>query len=204
MTAAERYQHQLYQLQPPGNALPDEADSNWMQLLLGIAQEFARIDGRCLVLEREITLQDGTTEILDWWERALGLPDPCAPEGTSDAERLAAIRGRMKGRGGVRNRQWFIDLADQYGIGISITEEAPCLFGADDFGAASFGGYDKYFIWHIYCDRAPEQVIETIFRCAIDALKPAHTHVTIHYQSTLLLENEGVLLLESGGGLLTE
>ncbi|MCA3359217.1 MAG: DUF2313 domain-containing protein [Roseomonas sp.] len=75
---ASAYLSQLIALLPPGDALAREPGSVLARLLSVPAAELARVDGRveALLLESDPAR---TTEMLEDWERALGLPDVCYP-----------------------------------------------------------------------------------------------------------------------------
>lgn len=72
------YLSQLIGLLPPGDALAREPGSVLERLLSVPAAELARVDGRveALLLESDPAQ---TAEMLQDWERALGLPDVCYP-----------------------------------------------------------------------------------------------------------------------------
>lgn len=74
-------------------------DSNFYKLLEGIAVEFGRVDARAEQLLLEMDPQT-TTELIEDWERTVGLPDPCAPTPTTIEERRAAVTARWIARGG--------------------------------------------------------------------------------------------------------
>lgn len=75
---ASAYLSQLISLLPPGDALAREPGSRLERLLSVPAAELARVDGR---VEALLTESDParTAEMLEDWERALGLPDVCYP-----------------------------------------------------------------------------------------------------------------------------
>lgn len=70
-------------------------------LLLALGGEGALVDTAAEEL-LTLVIPDTASCDLDAWERILGLPDACNAELTlSDVERLAAITGRLRGRGSV-------------------------------------------------------------------------------------------------------
>lgn len=85
------YARQLAALLPPGSLWRLDPDGWIWSLLLGLADEFARIDQRAQTLVAE-WLPDTAVECLGDWERVLGLPDLTFGSATStEARRLAAV-----------------------------------------------------------------------------------------------------------------
>ncbi|MDR3661593.1 MAG: DUF2313 domain-containing protein, partial [Mycobacterium sp.] len=72
----EQYQEQLRSLLPAGPAWDPEQVPEIQPVLLGIAQELARVDARAVDLLNEV---DPVTvsELVPDWERVMNLPDPC-------------------------------------------------------------------------------------------------------------------------------
>lgn len=75
---ASEYLQQLVALLPSGPAIPREPGSRLSRLLEAPAAELARIEGRAVALLDEADPRL-TAEMLTDWERAFGLPNPCAP-----------------------------------------------------------------------------------------------------------------------------
>lgn len=174
------YSQQLQQLQPPGMALPSDPDSAWVALLDGIAAEFARIDGRTQQLETEITLSDGTVELLAEWERVLGLPDDCMAIPADPADRLAVIRSRIAAAGG-QTPQYLIGLIETLGVSATIVEEEPFEMGRHGMGDP-IGGSEWRHVWrYVTADDVPAELRDVI-RCTVDRHKPAHTVATAEYR----------------------
>jgi uncharacterized protein YmfQ (DUF2313 family) len=87
-----------------------------------------------------------TLNLLDEWEKSLGLPDPCTPLDPSLQERQAAVRARWGARGGLTTG-YFITLAAALGFTITIDEFRP-------FHAGSPAGTPLYgpawaFAWRV-------------------------------------------------------
>jgi uncharacterized protein YmfQ (DUF2313 family) len=80
------YVEPYLKLLPQGIAWPRETDSVLYRVVRGLAKIWGHVDGRAGdLLERESDPRK-TIEILDWWERAWGLPDPCFPPGSQIIE----------------------------------------------------------------------------------------------------------------------
>lgn len=93
-------------------------DSNFRKLLRGLASELFTADGYLRSYSQEI-LPDQTVLFIDEWEKALGIPDDCFP-GTGDIdERRTHVLVKLASLG-VQTQQDFIDLADLFGITVSI------------------------------------------------------------------------------------
>lgn len=189
--SVEQYRDQLMALQPPGLALPVDLDSNWAALLEAIAEELARVDARGDDLLDEADPRV-TYELLADWERVAGLPDACAPLNDTVERRRNALLGKLTGTGG-QSREYFIALAASLGFQVTIDEFDP--FDVNDTVDDSIFGSDWRFAWRV---NAPGNTVayfnvgsgvnepladwgNDLLECAIDARKPAHTHVLFAY-----------------------
>lgn len=128
MRSAIDYLGQLQALLPFGRAWPREPDSWLARLLGGLAEEFARIDGRALALLDEADPQTAL-ELLPDWERVAGLPDPCSPIPIITRERQTAVARKIAGIGG-QTPAFFTDLAAKAGLEVAIDEFAPFAIGS--------------------------------------------------------------------------
>lgn len=116
------YARQLRQLLPPGRLWNLEPDSVLSKLLLGAAEELARVDARGLVLVEESDPRTAT-ETLAEWERLLGLPDEDVLEvpATTEARRQAVVSKLLKAGG--QSRAYYITLAAACGYVVTIYDE---------------------------------------------------------------------------------
>lgn len=115
------YRRQLHQLLPPGAVWPEAPESLLQRLLLGQAQEYARVDERAVALRDEADPRQALY-LFEEWERSYGLPSRCAPVDQSLADRRVALIGRIVGRGGLRPQD-MIDLAEGLGYeGVQLLE----------------------------------------------------------------------------------
>jgi len=129
----DEYAIALSNLLPSGIAWPRWPDSVLMKVIYGLAGIMGWADGRAAdLLERESDPRL-TVEMLDSWERAWGLPDPCYPAPTSIAERQKALVLRMTLLG-AQSIEFFLWVASYLGYSITITEYRPFMVGIDRCG----------------------------------------------------------------------
>lgn len=128
MRSAADYLAQLKALLPFGRAWPRDEGSTLGGLLAGLAEEFARVDGRALALLDEADPHTAL-ELLPDWERALGLPDSCSPIPTVIRERQLAVARKLAGLGG-QTPAFFIELARKAGLDVRIEEFEPFAAGS--------------------------------------------------------------------------
>lgn len=140
------YQAQLFALQPPGRALPQEPDSVWGRLLSALANEFERIELRSETLVHESDPRSAY-ELLPDWERVCGLPGECFTAlSASIGARRAAVVCQLAGAGG-QNPAFFASLAQIMGLGLEITEFRPFIAGISRCGASLDGDHENRHIW---------------------------------------------------------
>lgn len=123
----EAYADQLRQLLPQGAAWDFPEDSVFAAFLLGLGDEFARIDGRGLDLIEEADPRT-TLELLPDWERIAALPDACTGAPDNAGERQAALHQKLT-RIGAQNAAAYIELAARVGYVIEIEEHRPARMG---------------------------------------------------------------------------
>lgn len=112
-TVVEDYEQALVQLLPRGDAWNFDPEGVERKLLRGLAVEPARVEDRLRQLLREIDPRTAT-ELLEDWERVLGLPEKCGTPPTSlDARRLAAFTKLTRRPSG--NVPFFLQLAADLG-----------------------------------------------------------------------------------------
>lgn len=191
---ADQYREQLKALLPPGKAWTREPGTTFEDLLDGMAQEWARLDGRGeeLIIE---ALPSSTTELLPDWERVAGLPDDCGGEQSETLQcRRADLIAKLTSTGG-QSPAYFIAVAAALGYTITITEYRPFRAGYSQAGDQLTNG-EWAFTWQV---NAPESTVSNFragqsqageplrtwgnerLECTIEELKPAHTHVLFAY-----------------------
>lgn len=174
------YARQLKQLLPRGTLFALEAGSTLSGLLLGLADELARIDGRAedLVDEWDPRTCDDT---LEDWERVLAIvPAP----GSSEEARRLLVATRVAAQGGAGSA-YFIEVAASLGFSVEAARtgvhiwtmtvdlsESTSEFGVEelDFRAGEARAGDV-----LAEDTIP--ALETL----INRLKPAHTRALFVY-----------------------
>lgn len=172
------YREQLRKLLPSGRIWPTAEDSLLMRLLHGLAEELARVHQRTLDLIGELDPRT-TSEMIDDWERALGLPDPCAePPATLEARRAEVVRKLTKT--GNQSPQFFIDVAALFGFTVTITE----FYDADPFKWRVNAPEETVTYFRAGAGRAGDRLAtwgNHLLECVIERLKPAHTTVVFAY-----------------------
>lgn len=189
----DQYRNQLGALTPPGQALPDQTESEWQKLLTALADEYARVDGRLHDLVQEGN-PESTTELLPDWERLLDLPGPCDTLPETIQERRLAAHGKLIRVGGA-SPTYFIELAASLGYKITITEYRPFRAG---FSAAGDSLTNEEWLHHWMVNAEETAVVEFSagqsaagepvrswgedqLECPVEQLKPAHTVVNFSY-----------------------
>jgi uncharacterized protein YmfQ (DUF2313 family) len=129
----EEYAIALSALLPQGIAWPRWPDSTLMKVVYGLSGIMGWADGRAADLLEIESDPRTTTEMLDSWERAWGLPDPCWPGPTSVSERRKILVMKMTLLG-AQSAEFFTSVANYLGYSISITEYRPFMAGVDACG----------------------------------------------------------------------
>jgi uncharacterized protein YmfQ (DUF2313 family) len=144
-TTAPDYQHLQQRLLPRGLIWLAALSPRLHALLLGMAAELSRVHNRKLDLLDEMDPRT-TTDMIDAWERALGLPDPCVqPPPSTLAERREAAHAKYIASGG-QSRAYFIALAlTALGLTITIEEPRPFRVDLEGIGDALYGWETTYF-----------------------------------------------------------
>lgn len=189
---APTYGRHLLALAPTGPLWPRDPESVFARLLEAFGQGLSEVHNRLLDLIEEADPRT-TYYLLEDWERVLGLPDPCAGQADTIAERRARIVAKLTATGG-QSREYFITLARILGFEITITEQRARYHGRRCHGTA-YGAEVMQTIWQV--NLPPELVRRRChgqgyhgepfaswgaqaLRCMLNRLKPAHT--TIWYE----------------------
>lgn len=148
--SGDDYADAFARLFPTGPAWPIEEDTVFQKVIRALAQVFGYVDGRAGVLLQVESDPRRTYELLDDWERAFGLPDPCVPKPLTLPERRIALVNKMTTLGG-QSRAFFIALAATLGYSITITEFSPFQFGVSGFGGprGAFDPPSSRFYWRV-------------------------------------------------------
>ncbi|MDN7544826.1 YmfQ family protein [Burkholderia cenocepacia] len=181
----------LMALMPRGLAWPRDVDSVMGRTIATLAPIWARH-----VAANNYLLVDAfpstTVELLPEWEAALGLPDPCAGESPTLAQRQAQVVARFANSGGA-SVSYFVDYARSLGFDVSITEFTPFRAGQQAAGD-SVGSEGWAHTWRV---NAPPVTVKyfrasrsgagepiaswgnSVLACEINERKPAHTLVIV-------------------------
>lgn len=177
------YRQVLYALMPPGPAF-SESDL----LLDGLAAEFARCHNRILDLITESDPRT-TTELIDEWEKDVGLPDPCDDIFSIDrplSERRRILCTKLLTQGN-QSVPYYQKIAKELGYEVEIHgySEHTVESRVDD----SINGPDWVFAFAIIAseetirDASVEDDVDTPLRwwgnrrleCKINSIKQSHT-----------------------------
>lgn len=137
MTIAEEdrikaHGRQLGVLLPPGRAFSREPGGRQSQLLEGMGEEFANLEARTQDLLREFD-PTRALELLEDWEEALGLPDPCVGVPATLEERRNAIIARLVALNGANSAD-LIALGATLGYDIRVAQHRPFQAGHSHAG----------------------------------------------------------------------
>lgn len=165
----EAYQAQLLALLPTGRAWPREPDTVLARLLLGQADELARIDARAEALLEEADPRTAS-ELLPDWERVAGLPDGCTQIAATTPERRVAAAGRIGDRGG-QSLAYFTQLALSYGVAVRIEEGRSGDCGMECGERLAGDGWRHVWFVHV------ANPFGLGLTCVFERAAPAHTHV---------------------------
>lgn len=207
--SGDDYAQVISDLLPPGKAWPREPDHVLMKLVSGLGQIWGAADGRAADLLETESDPRATIEMLDSWETAWGLPDPCVAEPLTIDDRRNALVNKMTSQGG-QSRAFFIAAAAAIGYTITITEYSPFMCGISQCGDTrptgapgeryrwEIGPIEMRFYWTVYVG-APRlswfrvgsgQVgvdphlrigLATDLQCILQRWKPAHTQAIFNY-----------------------
>jgi uncharacterized protein YmfQ (DUF2313 family) len=140
-------------LLPKGIAWPRKIGSVLVNTCRGLTNVWGFVDARAADLLEVECYPPSTFEILDWWERAWGLPDPCFPSATTIGERQRMLVMFMTWMGG-QSRDYFKRVAEFVGYTIEIKEFAPFMCGISQVGDTRTAPpdapiEDQNFRWYI-------------------------------------------------------
>ncbi|MEM9369566.1 MAG: putative phage tail protein [Pseudomonadota bacterium] len=177
---AARYARALDALKPIGLAWPRDPDSTQSRVIGALSHALGRLDARIFEVA-ETSWPGSTGEFLEDWERAVGLPDPCAepPDPAARAERRDLVIAKLVARGG-SSPKFFESLALALGWNIvvercdvpicgfaecGISTLYPHRIGAGFAGAAPDETNAAYPFWWIVRIQTP--VGGTVSECGI-------------------------------------
>lgn len=180
----------LQALLPRGKAWPRDPDAVQTEVADALSPTYARQSAASngLLLDSPPFQLD---QMLPEWEATLGLPDPCAGEAQSHAQRVSQVLAKLSGPGG-QSVAYFIQLAALLGYAnCTITTYAPFRCGRSDCGDP-LGGVGWFFVWLLNAPDLPVTYFQCgqstcgdplyalggdELRCTINRYAPAHTVV---------------------------
>lgn len=198
----DKYSKILRRLMPQGWAWISVNDPNSItyKLLYSLSAEFCRIDERAKELINEVD-PNTTFELLEDWERLLGLPDEC--DGTEDKsiqERRARVIQVLTTRGG-QNEDFYKRLASNFGFDIDVisaSDQPPFTVGKSRVGDKLTNGDWKF----AFVIEAPAEFLtrfrvgqsttgdrlvtvgNNTLKCLMEKYKPAHAVVLFNFGDT--------------------
>lgn len=193
------YLAMLQDLLPRGAAWPRDPDATLTKLLDALATGFVAVDRRGDDLLRESDPRE-TYELLEDWERAFGLPDPCLDLSNTLQERRQDLLERVTGIGG-QSVAYFLAVAASIGYDdVTITEFRPFVCGVSRCGDRLNGPHEIRYLWVMRVpgprvtrfrtgasqigDRLGEIDRATDLECLIRRLAPAHTNLLFSYEGS--------------------
>lgn len=195
---ADQYREQLQALLPPGRAWSREPGSVLANVLGSLAQEFARVDTRAINLLDEADPRT-TTELIEDWERVLGLPDLCTELAGTLAGRRGAATTKLTASG-YQTPAYYTAAAAALGYQIGIEEFMPYESGHLVHGVEVTPAQWPY----VFRVHAPDTTVTEFtclspcteplqswgndqLECLINRIKPAHTHALFSYTAPTAL-----------------
>lgn len=179
-----------------GRAWPRGTDTVMHTVLSGFMPAPERFILACRFMITDVFPQT-TVGMLPEWEETLGLPDPCAGESPTVAQRRAQVVARLADSGGA-SRAYFIAFAATLGYDITITEFAPARAGVLRAGDP-VNSEDWAYTWRVNApgytavlfragqSSAGDPLLawgNEVLQCEFTARKPAHTVVQFAQTTT--------------------
>ena len=134
-TDIARYRDLLEGLLPKGRLWNPKEQPTFRKFLDSIAVEPCRVEGRYKDLLREADPRI-TSELLEDWERLLGLPDECSPEGQTPDQRRTQVTQKYTNVGGL-SKEFYEFTAAQLGFSTTTVQNIlNCVVGRATVGQA--------------------------------------------------------------------
>jgi len=199
--SGDDYGEALLNLLPRGQAWPKDEEADAAIATNALAQIMGDVDDRAADMIEIESDPTKTTEMLDQWEVAFGLPDPLIPQPpTAEVDRRKTLVARMTMLG-AQDRQFFIDQATLFGMTVTIREFAPYLCGISRCGDTrmasltddidhfrwQLGVPETRFYWSVKVTALLSNYTGADMLALLNRWKPAHTKIVFDYS----LFNEG-------------
>lgn len=174
--STEDYAAAFRALMPRGRAWPEDPQSVMMQVLAALSTVYALSDSAAIALLVD-AFPVGTSDLLPEWEETLGLPDPCAGDAPTTAQRQAAVHARFIQGGGL-SAERYIEFASALGFSIAIAGYATFRAGRAHAGEP-VAGDDWAYAWSVTVTADRNALGLDVLRCELEAIKPAATAILI-------------------------
>lgn len=179
-STAEDYKNALIALTPIGICWPTENNSTWVTLLEALAQEFARVDSRSIDLLDE-AFPNTSTELLENWERVVGLPDAFSDPNATIEERQKAVMFKLQARGG-QSAEYLSSLINALGYENEVLDPTPYVADKGTAGGYLFSeSWTHYFLVIVHGTLTTEQ--KATFEARFKTVIPAQTIPVFIYES---------------------
>lgn len=190
---SDDYKRVVPQFLPLGLAWKVKPGGTMDKLHCALAKEPSRVEFRGLNVLEEFDPRT-SQELLEDWERVLGLPDPCDDDpSTVLADRQEAAHAKLTARDEV-NESFFIELADDLGYpGATIRQEhAPFECGISDCGDALQGWQGHWtYTWTLILLNSTDN--DKTLQCLVRLYAQAHIIVHFEYPG----QAAGVFIIEA-------
>jgi uncharacterized protein YmfQ (DUF2313 family) len=185
----------ILKLLPPGVAWNRTPSSNLYKLATALAEEICRVEARAMELLVESDPRT-TVELLEDWERILGLPGECVDLASTIQERQANVVAKLISRT-AQTKAYYVSLAATLGYTITVDDiiEYDAFHVGDSVGEEIFGeewahvfalllpeNTQRYF--RVNENAVGDRLVEfgdDLLECVITDNKPAHTVVLFQY-----------------------
>lgn len=192
-----KYSLALQNLLPKGAAWDRSSDDVVSRLLTGISLEFQRIHNRAIDLLRESDPRS-CSELLEDWERYLGLPDDCDTDNDFSLERRYRLVNRALSFRGGQSPGYFIKYIEALGFVATVYEYKEFRPGLSVAGDPISNGISWVNTWQLNLPASlaynfsvgistagePLRVIRNdSVECSVNHIKPAHTKVIFAFET---------------------
>lgn len=174
MALFDDYLDQLKALLPPGAAWSRSLGTVLGRPIEAMAEALARVHARAQQLLKESDPRE-TVEMIDDWERIMGLPDPCAGPNPTLEQRRAQVLARFRQLGGP-SAEAIIAFAADLGVTVLVDHSGPFRIGRNAMGDP-LGSIEFTHVLRVTAPAPPNAVLE----CELKAAMPAHTAIIFQY-----------------------
>lgn len=195
---------------PQGDAWPRDAASTQVQALATLQPQFARLAARANVLLYDL-FPANTEMLLPEWEESVGLPDPCAGEAPTVAQRRGQMVARFVTRGGplqsAASLEAFLALLGFDATITATTAPFRCGFSGCGDGLGDAAWYFLYTVSSSFFSFTSFEcglstcgdpvgtgpILNSVVQCAVTEGQPAHTVVNFRFSTKDVFNARGWL-----------